>query len=64
MTWLLRIILACTGVVAGWFVPHDDIGYTIIQFVVFLLMILAASVLLLYCQRLISIFTRSSTPKR
>jgi len=46
--WLVRILLLAGGVVAGWFVPRDELGYTIIQFVVVLLIILAASVATLY----------------
>lgn len=46
--WLVRILMLAGGVVAGWFVPRDELGYTIIQFVVVLLIILAASVATLY----------------
>ena len=46
--WLVRILLLAGGFVAGWFVPRDELGYAIIQFVVVLLIILAASVATLY----------------
>lgn len=46
--WLVRILLLAGGVVAGWFVPRDELGYTIIQFVVVLLIILAFSVATIY----------------
>lgn len=60
MGWLIRIILAGAGVVAGWFVPRDQLGYTIIQFVVGILLILAVSVVVLYFPQLRGIFTRRS----
>lgn len=63
MSWLIRILLAGAGVVAGWFLPRDQIGYTIMQFVVFLLLVLAASVVVLYLPRLHGIFTGPSTKK-
>lgn len=63
MGWLIRIAIAGAGVVAGWFVPRDQLGYTIIEFVVLLLLILVVSVVILYFPRLRSIFTRSSTKK-
>lgn len=50
--WLVRILLLAGGVVAGWFVPRDELGYTIIQFVVVLLIILAVSVTTLYLPEL------------
>ena len=46
--WLVRFLLLAGGVVAGWFVPRDELGYTIIQFAIVLLIILAASVATLY----------------
>lgn len=61
MSWLIRIFIAGAGVVAGWFVPRDQLGYTIIQFVVLLLLILVVSVAILYFPRLRSMFTRSSS---
>ncbi|MCZ8544312.1 hypothetical protein OOJ09_08990 [Mesorhizobium qingshengii] len=63
MSWLIRILLAGAGVVAGWFLPRDQIGYTIMQFVVFLLLVLTASVVVLYLPRLRGIFTGPSTKK-
>ena len=63
MSWLIRILLAGAGIVAGWFMPRDQIGYTIMQFVVFLLLILAASVVVLYLPKLRGIFTGTSTKK-
>lgn len=63
MSWLIRILLAGAGVVAGWFVPRDQLGYTILQFVVLLLLILAISVVILYFPKLRGIFTRPSTKK-
>ncbi|PTE12035.1 hypothetical protein [Mesorhizobium helmanticense] len=63
MSWLIGILLAGAGVVAGWFVPRDQLGYTILQFVVLLLAILLISVVILYFPRLRSIFTQPSTKK-
>ncbi len=61
--WLIRIVIAGAGVVAGWFVPRDQLGYTIMQFVVLLLLILAVSVVILYFPRLRGIFSRPSNKK-
>ncbi|NTI72481.1 hypothetical protein [Rhizobium rhizogenes] len=63
MSWLIRILMAGAGVAAGWFVPRDQLGYTIMQFVVSLLLILMVSVIILYFPKLRSIFTRPSTTK-
>ncbi|QKC94828.1 hypothetical protein EB231_08930 [Mesorhizobium sp. NZP2298] len=63
MSWLIRILLTGAGIVAGWFMPRDQIGYMIMQFVVLLLTILVVSVVILYFPKLRSIFTRSSTKK-
>lgn len=52
MGWLIRIFLIGAGVVAGWFVPRDQIGYTVVQFVVALLSILIVSIAILYFPRL------------
>ena len=46
--WLVRILMLGAGIVAGWFVPRDQLGYTIVQFVVLLLLVLVISVVLLY----------------
>jgi hypothetical protein len=46
--WFVRMLVLGAGVVAGWFVSRDQLGYTIAQFVVLLLLILAVSVLVLY----------------
>lgn len=46
--WLVRILMLGAGIVAGWFVPRDQLGYTIVQFVVLLLLILVVSVVVLY----------------
>lgn len=46
--WLVQTLLFAGGVVAGWFVPHDELAYVIIQFAVILLIILAFSVALIY----------------
>ena len=61
--WLIRIVIAGAGVVAGWFVPRDQLGYTIMQFVVLLVLILAVSVAILYFPRLRGIFSRPSNKK-
>ncbi len=63
MGWLIRIAIAGAGVVAGWFVPRDQLGYTIMQFVVLLLLILGVSVVILYFPKLRGIFTRPSNKK-
>jgi uncharacterized membrane protein YcaP (DUF421 family) len=63
MGWLIRIAIAGAGVVAGWFVPRDQLGYTIMQFVVLLLLILVVSVVVLYFPKLRSMFTRPSNKK-
>ncbi|MDI1347225.1 MAG: hypothetical protein PSV22_24525 [Pseudolabrys sp.] len=63
MGWLIRIAIAGAGVVAGWFVPRDQLGYTIMQFVVLLLLILVVSVVVLYFSKLRSFFIRPSTKK-
>ncbi len=52
MGWLIRIVLIGAGVVAGWFVPRDQVGYAIVQFVVALLAILMVSIAVLYFPRL------------
>lgn len=52
MGWLIRIFLIGAGVVAGWFVPRDQVGYTIVQFVVALLSILMISIAVLYFPKL------------
>lgn len=52
MGWLIRIFLIGAGVVAGWFVPRDQVGYTVVQFVVALLSILIVSIAILYFPRL------------
>ena len=57
MVWLIRILLAGGGVVAGWFVPRDQLGYTIVQFVVVLLLILMVSIVVLYFPRIRGWFT-------
>lgn len=46
--WLTETLLFAGGVVAGLFVPHDELAYVIIQFAVILLIILAFSVALIY----------------
>jgi len=51
--WLVRILLLAAGVVAGWFVPRDELGYAVIQFVVVLLTILAISVATIYLPALL-----------
>lgn len=48
MGWLARILLLLAGIVAGWFVPRDQIGYSIIQFVVLLIMIFVVAMAALY----------------
>ena len=63
MGWLIRIFLIGAGVVAGWFVPRDQLGYTVVQFVVVLLSILIVSIAVLYFPRLRSMFGQSSNKK-
>lgn len=46
--WIVRIMLIGAGVVAGWFVPKDETGFAVIQFVIALLLIAALSVVGLY----------------
>ncbi|MBN9063029.1 MAG: hypothetical protein BGP06_17925 [Rhizobiales bacterium 65-9] len=49
--WIVRIMLVGAGVIAGWFVPKDDVGYAVIQFVVALVFIAAASAIGIYWPR-------------
>lgn len=63
MTWLIRILMAVAGVVAGWFVARDQLGYTIMQLVILLLLGLVVAVLILYFPRLRRFFTRPSARK-
>lgn len=63
MSWLIRILMASAGIVAGWFIPRDQLGYTVIQLVVLLLLILVVSVVVLYFPRLRSLLTRLSAKK-
>jgi len=63
MGWLIRIFLIGAGVVAGWFVPRDHLGYTIVQFVVVLLAILTVSIAVLYFPRLRSFLKGRSASK-
>ncbi|MFA6264932.1 MAG: hypothetical protein WC670_04355 [Pseudolabrys sp.] len=60
MGWLIRLVIAGAGVVAGWFVPRDQLGYTIVQFVVVLLLILGVSIAVLYFPRIRGWFTGRS----
>ena len=46
--WLIRILLLGAGIIAGWFVPRDQLGYAIIQMVVVLVLIVMASVAVIY----------------
>jgi len=59
MGWLVRAVLLLAGIVAGWFVPRDQLGYVVIQFIVVLLMILALSIVALYYSRIRDFFKRS-----
>lgn len=38
-TWLVRIVMALAGVIAGWFVARDAANFGVIQLVVSLLLI-------------------------
>jgi cbb3-type cytochrome oxidase subunit 3 len=46
--WLIRILLLGAGIIAGWFVPRDQLGYTVIQMVIVLVLIVIASVAVIY----------------
>lgn len=52
MTWVVRAVLFVSGIVAGWFIPRDRIGYDIVQFVVAILFLLLVSLIVLYYPRL------------
>lgn len=30
LDWIARFIMLAAGIIAGWFVPKDDIGYSVI----------------------------------
>ena len=49
--WVVRFIMVAAGIIAGWFVPKDDIGYAIIQLVVVLFFMAIISVVVLYYSR-------------
>jgi len=38
-TWLVRIVMAIAGVIAGWFVARDAANFGVIQLVVSILLI-------------------------
>ena len=44
-------MLLGAGVVAGWFVPKEGVGYIIIQFVVVLVVIAGSSAAIMYSPR-------------
>lgn len=46
--WLVRILLLAAGVIAGWFVSRDALSFSVVQFVVVLLVLLAVSVATIY----------------
>jgi hypothetical protein len=48
MGWLVQILLLLAGVVAGWFVPHGEIGSSVIQFVVVLIMVFMFALMVFY----------------
>lgn len=48
MGWLARFLLLLAGLVAGWFVPRDDVGFSFIQFVVLLIIIFVVAMAALY----------------
>lgn len=58
MGWFVRILLFLAGIVAGWFVPRDQLGYVVIQFIIVLLLILAISIVVLYLPRVRDFFKR------
>lgn len=62
MTWLVRVVLFVAGIVAGWFIPRDQIGYDIVQFVVAILFLLVVSLIVLYFPRIKHMF--SAIPDR
>ncbi len=50
--FVVRILLIGAGVIAGWLIPRDDVGFAVVQFVIVLLLFALASVAILYAPRI------------
>ncbi|MBI1291475.1 hypothetical protein GC173_09565 [bacterium] len=62
MAWLARLLLLLAGVIAGWFVPRDEIGHAVMQFVVLLIVIFVVSMAVLYLPK-VRDYVRRPPPK-
>lgn len=52
--WVVGILMAGAGFIAGWFIPKDDVGFAVVQFVIVLIFLAVTCVIILYIPRAIA----------
>lgn len=63
LSWLVRLILAVSAVIAGWFIADDAANFGIIQLVVALFLITICIAVAAFWPNLVAMFRGSGGPE-
>lgn len=63
-SWIVRLVLALAGIVAGWFVAREDTNFVLFQMVAAMLLVTAGVAVAAFWPSLVRRFTRGRRTDR